>query len=244
VDVFSDDGYGKIFRLLNSLYLNNAILNADINYPISTVNEYNSYITKTVGWNAPEGHIVKEDKQFIFSHLMGLGIRSDSLMINEALDLINLVHINPELVNFLIYGEKDVDYILIDGYPYTPDNNPIMSYINELGLGFGLFNGLIPSQMNNRWVEIRPQHMTPSPHVYMELNTHPSPFIGFYPDTSGYEQTINALERIIATNITNTIWLSNDLEITLNNINQQMINVGLDEWLNEVNRQLDDFFSR
>lgn len=255
VNVFSDEGYGKLIRLLNSLYVSNRlVIPSDGELPESN-DTYSAYITMNADWQPPGGYLLRERKPYVASRLIGLGVPSASENRENAFMLLKLLFTDTTLANLLIYGEQNVDYILVDGYACKPNGTPADSFLNEFSLGAALYKGVYPSK-SPQWNATRPQNMASDPVDYINRNSIPSPFLGFYPDVSGYEEQVSMLTRIVSEYKDQTpVWKAKpgsdldtpfdmDFEKALASINNRMQEAKIDEWLAEVNRQLDSFRSR
>jgi hypothetical protein len=121
--------------------------------------------------------------------------------------------------------------------------------------GWGLYNGLYPSA--NPVSPLRPQDLE-NPVQYVEEIALPSAFLGFYPDATGFEAQIAAFKQLVNTYLDySPIWMASedavgleptdtlggDIETAMAYLNQTMKDEGIDDWLAEVNRQLDEFIA-
>lgn len=252
VNVFSEEGYGELIRYLNSLYVSRRLALPSPEGAQDNHYSYTAYITANAKWKPPKGYLLRESKPYVVSRLVGVGVRSASANLEKVFSFLKLLYSDAELANLLIYGEQDVDYKVVDGYAFKPDGTPADSFINELCLGASIYKGVLPSKSIG-WGETRPQNLGPNPVKYIEENTLPSPILGFYPDVSGYEEQVAMLERIVIQFMNQTpVWqvvpgednnvLPNmGIEDAMAFINNKMKEADIDEWLVEVNRQLEEY---
>jgi hypothetical protein len=122
VNPFSDEGYGELIRVLNELYITDRVV---VTFGGDTLLETDEYAAYVVGpafgfqdWDPPETYLQHETKLYMPCAQPGLCVRSESLHKEKAFAVLKEVYTNPELVNLLIYGEPEADYILKDGSPY------------------------------------------------------------------------------------------------------------------------------
>ncbi|GHV18820.1 hypothetical protein FACS189425_08380 [Clostridia bacterium] len=217
VSLFSEEGYGDIMRVLSELYKAGGVAENTDSFSICVTAAGSETIL-------PTNYLSWQGKPFVTSNLKGLAVSVSSPRQAQALELLKFLYTDSEFAALLLCGEAGKD-----------------TFINEMSLGYGRFPGLPPS--SDALLSHRPQNLGDAAD-FVQNNTQPSPFIGFVPDTRGFESTIDALREI------NNQWLltapiwkatAGEYEARLAEVTGRLKAAGIDEWLSELNRQLDEW---
>lgn len=172
---------------------------------------------------------VKTVKPYLSSRINGsIAISGNTDDIDDVVDFLGLFYGDGKYGNILLYGQEDSDYKVIDGVACNMDGtDPDDEYISKLCLN--LFVNIYPvrgeNYMNNRKNEFF------SFYDSMEL----SPFIGFEPDTAEINNISNDMDEFMTSLKDKTV------DEAIGNAGDKLISDGIDEYLNSVKSQWEEY---
>lgn len=240
VNIYADGNYVSLVKTLNALYLEDRLVEYEYYDNVPNLDNCAVYIVDSKAAIPDGSYIIRESKPFIITRPTGLGIRSISEHKKETFELLRFLLTDSEAANILIYGIYGTDYELDDnGYPVTLDGRQVDAVLNEIALGSVRFPNLLPTGFLP--LPGRPQNVGMDPVEFIELHTQPSPFIGFIPSSEGAEEMVGILNNLINQYSAFPIWRSGDIDSVISEINNELNDNGMDEWVAEVNRQLESF---
>lgn len=152
----------------------------------------------------------------------------------EAFDVLALIMTNPQLSNLLIHGLEGENYTLQDGAVIPKENYRGMRFLGNDAIAY-------PTADQPKEKQAAYQSF------YSALKTFDAS--GFKPDYTPVQDEFDAVAKAMEKythNLGNeNIWSGNggDVEKTLQEINQKLKDAGIQKLLDEVNRQLEQYYT-
>lgn len=168
--------------------------------------------------------------------MVGDDFRSSSICIpqssqnkEKAFEVLTLAMTDPELSNLLTYGLEGVNYSLKDGVVVPGEN-----YRKAYFLGNDAVAHPTADQPKDKL----------SAFLEYEASLKPYEAMNFQPDFTSVQTEYAAVKKVVSEYAPN-LWTGqvNDVETALRELNQKMKDAGLQKLLDEINRQLDDFYA-
>lgn len=151
----------------------------------------------------------------------------------EALQLLTLLHSNPEYANLLIFGEEGKDYQLIDGYACNMDGSARSDIWKCCFMG--IFNFIHPTQESYFTVD----RMKVKNELYNSPQKKENPILGFEADSSKFDEQMLALESVVQEY--QYLWMEEDFEAAWAEASEAYVNAGGQRVIDEMNRQIQEW---